>query len=264
MDSAARPSQRFSRSDLTSHSWGGRRPGAGRKRVADRPATPHRARPLHSTRHPVLVTLRSWFRPLRSQHLLPTLRSAIAGANQRAPHGFRVTQYTIQYDHMHMIVEASNKRALSSGMRSIVIRIARSVNALVGRRGRFWADRWHGRALKTPRQVRTALVYVLANFRKHARRVLAPGVDPFSSGAWFDGWLGSSPRVSAFSVPNRSVEAHPTGPDGPIEPAPVLGAQTWLARDGWRQLGLLRLDDSPAGAPGHVRSDSPPVATCLR
>jgi putative transposase len=76
----------------------------------------------------------------------------------------------VQHDHLHLLVEASSKRELSAGMRSVVIRIARYVNALLGRRGRYWADRWHGRGLRSPREVRNALVYVLANFRKHARR----------------------------------------------------------------------------------------------
>ncbi len=62
-----------------------------------------------------------------------------------------------------------DKRALSEGMRSVAIRIALAVNELVGRRGRLWADRWHGRALTSPRAVRNALVYVLSNFSKHAK-----------------------------------------------------------------------------------------------
>ena len=129
---------------------------------------------------PIRSTSRSGpcFRPLRSQHVLPTLRRAIAGADRRDPERFRITQYSVQYDHIHLLVEASDQQALSSGMRSVAIRIARSVNALVGRRGRFWADRWYGHALTSPRQVRTALVYVLANFRKHSRRRLGPGIDP--------------------------------------------------------------------------------------
>jgi REP element-mobilizing transposase RayT len=136
---------------------------------------------------------------LRSQHVLPTLRRAIAGADQREPERFRITQYSVQYDHIHLLVEASDQQALSSGMRSVAIRIARMVNTLVGRRGRFWADRWYGHTLTSPRQVRTALVYVLANFRKHSRLRLGPGIDPFSSGAWFDGWVGG-PWVATGSV----------------------------------------------------------------
>jgi hypothetical protein len=122
----------------------------------------------------------------------------MARADQRDPERFRITQYSVQYDHIHLLVEASDQQALSSGMRSVAIRIARSVNALVGRRGRFWADRWYGHTLTSPRQVRAALVYVLANFRKHSRRRLGPGIDPFSSGAWFDGW-DAGPLVATGS-----------------------------------------------------------------
>jgi putative transposase len=176
---------------------------------------------------------------------MPTLQLAVAAANRRDPDGFRVVQLSVQYDHLHLIVEARDKVSLSSGMRSVAIRIARSVNGLVGRRGRFWADRWHGRVLTSPRQVRTALVYVLANFRKHTRRALAPGIDPFSSGAWFDGW---ETAAAVSDEVRRVTERAP-----PVEPhhefAPVSRPRTWLARIGWRRHGPLRLDEAPAGAP---------------
>ena len=44
-----------------------------------------------------------------------------------------------------------------------MIRIARVLNKLWRRRGRVFADRYHDRILKTPREVKNALVYVLAN-----------------------------------------------------------------------------------------------------
>jgi REP element-mobilizing transposase RayT len=122
--------------------------------------------------------------------VFPTLCFAIRRATERDPDGFRILHFSVQYDHVHLVVEASNARALSSGVASVAIRIARYVNALVRRRGRFWADRWHGRELGSPRAVRNALVYVLANFRKHGKTRLEPGVDAFSSAARFDGWRG--------------------------------------------------------------------------
>jgi hypothetical protein len=135
-----------------------------------------------------------------------------------------VLHFSVQWDHVHFVAEASDKRALSEGVRSVAIRIARGVNELVGRKGRFWADRWFGRALTTPRQVRNALVYVLANFRKHAKRPMRQGVDAFSSASLF-----------------------------------VSGAKTWLAATGWRRLGLIRVDEAPRGAErealGAARSD---------
>jgi putative transposase len=232
--------------------WGGRRKGAGRKPQGPRRMTPHRARPPHSDRHPVIVTLRACFRPLRSQHVLPTLRHAIRGACRRDPRCFRITHFSVQFDHIHLIVEASNRTELSTGMRSLTIRIARSVNDLVGRRGRFWADRWHGRALTSPRQVRTALVYVLANFRKHSRPRLAPGIDPFSSGIWFDGWR-RDPAVRAGLGAERAPASRGGGHGSerapPDDSVPVTRPGTWLGRVGWQRYGLLRLDESPAGGP---------------
>ena len=152
---------------------GGARRGAGRKR-AQRGNVPRRARPRHRAAEPFHVTLRSKIAPR---------------------------------DHLHLIVEASDKRALSSGVRSVAIRVARYVNGLLSRRGPLWADRWHGRTLTSPREVRNALLYVLANFRKHAERVLAPGIDAFASAAWFDGWRGWGPGL-AYRRPSPRDHAH--------------------------------------------------------
>ena len=141
------------------------------------------------------MTLRSRIAPLRSQYVFPTVRLALARAGRRDPERFRILHYSVQRDHVHLLVEAQDKGALSRGMRSVMIRVARYVNDLLARHGKLWADRWHGRALRTPREVRRALVYVLANFRKHARRRVPAGIDGFSSGARFDGWRGFAPHI---------------------------------------------------------------------
>lgn len=168
------------------NTWGGRRDGAGRPR-GPRPKVAHRARPEHRLEQPVHLTLRSAFRPLRSRFIFRTLCQAIAARNERATTGFRIVHFSVQYDHVHFIVEAANARALSTGARGLAVSIARRVNSLVGRCGRFWADRWHGRALATPREVRAAIVYVLGNFRKHAPSARAL-VDRYSSALDFEGF----------------------------------------------------------------------------
>ena len=221
------------------NTWGGRRPGAGRKRRLGRRQVPHRARPRHLGRHPVHVTLRSAFRPLRNQHVFPTLCIALRQANRRAPEQFRIVHFSVQWDHLHLIVEASDARALSSGLRSIAIRVARSVNELVCRRGRFWADRWHGRDLESPREVRNALAYVLANFRKHAASSLPAGIDAFSSANRFDGWHGYD---DGAELPRAGPPFHRTL----REWIDVRAPRTWLAARGWRRAGLVRVDEAPS------------------
>jgi REP element-mobilizing transposase RayT len=188
----------------------------------------------------VHVTLRARLSVLRSEHVFPTVRLALLRAARRDETKFRVLQFSVQSDHVHLIVEASDKRSLTRGMQSLAIRVARYVNELLARRGAFWADRWHARALRTPREMRHALVYVLANFRKHTR-VRGVGIDPFSSGECFDGW-----RVTSGVAPPLAV-ARRWAADPSLMPL-VSEPRSWLARSGWRRHGLIGIWEAPAAA----------------
>lgn len=203
---------------------GGARRGAGRKpRAPHSRQTPHRARPEHRKAHPVHITLRAGVHSLRTQQVARALLVALRESNRD---WFRVVHYSIQANHMHLIAEAEDTAGLASGVRGLMVRIARRVNRLLRRRGRFWADRWHGRALEGPRQVRNALVYVLQNHRKHARTA---ALDPLSSAASFDGFASAVPR----------------GFRG-VGPPWVVPAKTWLLAKGWRRRGLIHLSEAPA------------------
>jgi REP element-mobilizing transposase RayT len=206
---------------------GGARAGAGRKPVAAHlRRTPHRARAKHQRGNPVHVTLRANTRSLRTQHVARTVMGAIRDSSRAQ---FRIAHYSVQDNHVHLIVEAESKRALSGGVRGLEIRIAQRVNRLLFRRGRFWGDRWHGRVLSSPRQVRNALVYVLQNHRKHSAGGARAGLDHLSSARYFDRFSRAVP--SAF----RSV-----GPPG-------VAPRTWLLAVGWKQRGLIDwLAEAPA------------------
>ena len=131
---------------------------------------PHRARPEHKAWFPLHVTMRTAGNvpSLRHESLFAGLKKAFR-TTRRA--GFRIVEYSVQTTHLHMIVEATNKDALTRGMKSFTVRANRLVNAGWGRmRGRVWRDRYHSRALETARQVRNALVYCLHNFKKHQHR----------------------------------------------------------------------------------------------
>ncbi len=162
----------------------------------------HRARETSSPLHPLHVVMRSKYRSLRTQFVFPTLRKALADAT-RARDDFRITQFSVQGDHVHLVVEADSKQALSRGMQGLAIRIARRVNRLVSRSGKLWADRFFSRALSSPRSVRNALAYVLNNFKKH-RASAANQIDPYSSApysmvsvSYAAKRLGIWPRVGA-------------------------------------------------------------------
>jgi hypothetical protein len=103
------------------------------------------------------------------------------------------------------------------------------VNRILGRRGRVFGDRYHARPLRTPREVRHAIVYVLQNWLKHTPG--ARGVDRCSSGWWFTGW-----RIPPSAGPPNWNDA---------EPAPVVLPRTWLGETGWRRMGLIRPSERP-------------------
>ncbi|HEY1960274.1 MAG TPA: transposase [Polyangiaceae bacterium] len=155
------------------------------------------------------------------------MRAAIRGASRSPAVGeaFRVIEFSVQNDHVHLIVEAHDKDTLSRGLRGLAIRLARAVNRALGVRGAVWADRYHARDLATPRAVRNAIVYVLMNAKKHGVR-MPTGVDRFSSAPWFTGFKA------------RIAED---------EERPVRAPRTWLAAIGWKRWGRLRLDERPRG-----------------
>ena len=66
-----------------------------------------------------------------------------------------------------MIVEAASARDLACGLKAIAARFARGVNRVFRRAGRVLADRCHVHVLRTPREVRNAIAYVLLNARRH-------------------------------------------------------------------------------------------------
>jgi hypothetical protein len=206
--------------------WGGRRPGAGRKPGRERPGPSHARRPAHDARHPVHATLRAGpgVPSLRSDVLFSEIGLALAAASRAT---FRVIHFSVQLDHIHLIVEADSARELRRGLHGLAVRCARAVNRSARRRGPVWHQRHHTRALRTPREMRLGLVYVLLNFRKHLRA--GPAIDPCSSGPWFAGWLRPSPL--------------------PIARSPVAQPRTWLALRGWRRAGgPVACREMPAGA----------------
>ncbi len=214
---------------------GGPRPGAGRP-AAERPVVHHVKREEVSEREPAHVTLRvvEDVPRLRRKPLLRAFQLSLREVRGRRD--FRVVEYSVQDDHLHLIVEASDKNALACGMKAIGSRLARVVNRFFGRVGRVLAGRYHVRVLKSPKEVRNSLAYVLLNERKHCeqRTGHAPPIqiDPASSGRLFGGWSREVP--SEVLIPGLQE---------------VSPAQSWLLRIGWKMFGLI----DPAEVPGGRR-----------
>ncbi len=127
-------------------------------------------------------------------------------------------------------------------MKSIASRLARAVNRVFGRTGPALDGRYHHRLLRTPREVRRALAYVLLNARRHlakrreVARAATPHLDGASSGRWFDGWRRP---FAARPIPTQSTPE-------------VARPRTWLLRIGWRRHGLVDPSEVPGSAVGET------------
>jgi REP element-mobilizing transposase RayT len=184
---------------------GGKRPGAGRPRIHERPGldgpgVPHLKREAFASRRAVHVTQR--VRPdvgyLRKQGPARVLLGAFKDAAERG--GMRIAHYSVQGQHLHLVVEAADARALSRGMQGLAIRVARRLNARLGRRGPVFADRYHAHVLDSRREVANAVRYVTGNHRHHTRE-----------------WLPADFRDPLATSPDRPLAT------------PLL----WLLRVGW-------------------------------
>jgi putative transposase len=180
--------------------WGGKRQGAGRKRKAEKSSVSHVKRPALAARHPVHVTLRGakGLPSLRRRAAYRGLVEAFRGGRERF--GFRLVHCAVMSNHVHLVVEAEGQSALSRGMQGLAVRMARAVNRVWARTGAVFAERFHAHVLRTPREVRKAVAYVLENARKHGL-VVAPGMpDPFTSGSVESGLAVARARTWLLSV----------------------------------------------------------------
>ena len=197
----------------------------------------HATRPRLTGATPVHITLKisAGMPSLRSDRVSAQIHIAFERMHARG--GARIVHYSIQDDHVHLICEAEDRLTLANRMQGMKVSIAKRLNKLWGRKGSLFADRYHRQDLKSPKQVRNAIRYVLMNvFRHRSRwprpeqrssdRPSRPWIDPFSSGRAFDGWLEADlcrTRVADLTKEPRS----------------------WLLRTGWRRHGLLSVHERP-------------------
>jgi REP element-mobilizing transposase RayT len=168
---------------------------------------------------------------LRTRRAFVRIFEALLRANDRF--GLRIVHYSVQSDHIHLIVEIDDPHRFSRAIQGLAVRIAKKLNSLMGRRGKVFADRFHDRVLTTPRQVRNALAYVLCNARKHGRAPSQRGWrDPFSTAPIFAGWTQLAAEHDEMTTASTR------------EPC------TWLLRVGWKRAGgLLDADHRPGPWP---------------
>jgi len=233
----------FPKLDKNNQHRGGSRPGAGRKPNGDRAGASHERRNAVNKRHPQHITLRvtdeiGWLRRL---DMYAAIRLALLTVLVRRDQ-FRIVHVSVQNTHLHLIVEASDRKCLANGIRAFQISAAKRLNAAYSRRrrvarsGRVFADRYHCESLDSVRQVRNAVAYVLNNWRRHrdddgTYTLLGGRLDPYASGLVFRGWREQIPKDAPLP---RDYEA-----------PPVSGPATWLLDRGLLKASPIGMTEVP-------------------
>lgn len=138
---------------------GGRRPGAGRKKKLS-PGVRHRVREKVTKHTPVHVNFKvvKNLPNLRNKIILKCLKRAVMKARLK---GLQVIYFSLQSNHVHLIIEASSNTLLSKGMMALSVSFAKSLNGVLKRAGIVQKERYHLQVLKALREVRNAVQYVL-------------------------------------------------------------------------------------------------------
>jgi REP element-mobilizing transposase RayT len=223
---------------------GGKRKGGGRKPKHRRAGSRHDRRPEIKPYHALHVVMRvvPAVGSLRRRSIYKAIRNATITAALRER--FRIIHVSVQRTHVHMIVEAATKVALARGMQGFEIAAARNINTMLGsgkrrRCGQVFADRYHVKVIKSPRQAHHALRYVLCNWRHHDedKQGLASTwlVDPFSTGILFPDWKELEDKDLMWPIRET------------YDPLVVFRPSTWLLREAWKRHGSISARDVPGG-----------------
>jgi putative transposase len=220
---------------------GGKRAGAGRPKKGERASERHKTREAFRANQPIHVVIRpiAEVGTLRGFHTYKAVREAMITTYARAR--IRIVHISIQGTHIHLLVEAGGRLELARGMQGFEIACAKSLNAVLSkrlgyrRRGTVFPDRYHAVIIRSPRQARGALAYVLNNWRRHredrVRGARQWRIDLLSSAPSFNGFKDVDPSTLRFGEDYLKL--------------PVWEPKTWLLSIGWKKHGLISATEVP-------------------
>lgn len=174
------------RFNLNKGTHGGRRDGSGRKRIHSRGVS-HRVREKVNYRVPLHINFK-YRTYIKNKSCLKLLKRAIMNARS---HGLRINHFSMQSNHIHLIVEAESNEILTTGMRSLTVTFAKGL-----KQGRVQLERYHLQILRSIQQTKHALYYVLFNKQKHEKGTCST-IDEFCS-VW-----GIKDAISIYARSNR-------------------------------------------------------------
>src|SRR5215475_5385406 len=210
--------------ELVLRCWGGARKGAGRKPINGKAGVSHARRPRIRPTIPAHVTIKLK-RGLWNLRTRKPFVMIVRQLEATLVSDVRITHVSVQHDHVHLVVEAEDNRALSRRIQGLSVRIAYHLNRLMGRGGKVFKDRFHVRLLETPREVKHALFYLATNGAKHlaqiGRTVARAWIDPCATIAALGRWCSDTGKKT--------------------DALPVAKPRTWLLSQGYTKAGAFSL-----------------------
>lgn len=156
--------------NLNRGKWGGRRSGSGRKRAHSK-GVAHRVREKVNHRTPLHINFK--FKAyIRNKQCLKLLKRAILNGRK---HGLSIIHFSLQTNHIHLIVEAPTNEILTKGMRSLTVTFAKGLH-----KGKVQIERYHLHVLRSIKETKNAVFYVLFNKQKHEKGTYSK-IDGYSS-----------------------------------------------------------------------------------
>jgi REP element-mobilizing transposase RayT len=127
----------------------------------------HRSRPELPKAKPVHVTIKT------NKNVIPNLRSKVLYKQIRQSMkrarilGIRIIHFSVQRDHVHLLIEADNKQQLGESMRVLSISLTKRLSHVLKRKVKALKSRYHLHVLKSLQEIKNAKNYILSNGQKH-------------------------------------------------------------------------------------------------
>ena len=131
----------------------------------------HRRSALHLT-----IKVRENKAEIKTKKILKALHHAIKRARLKR---LKIIHYTLEYNHIHLLAEATNNEILHQGMQALGISLSKAINKIKSLKGSVYKHRYHLKKINSRRQYKNVIHYILKNGIKHKRT--SSIIDPYNS-----------------------------------------------------------------------------------
>ncbi|MGZ3790137.1 MAG: transposase [Bacteriovorax sp.] len=94
---------------------------------------------------------------MKNKSVLGLLKRAILNARRQ---GLKVIHYSLEYDHVHLLIEAENNHVLGKGMQAFGVTLSKAINRMRKRKGGVYKHRYHFRQISSSRELKNVMNYI--------------------------------------------------------------------------------------------------------